>query len=62
MQASASRQAPSIDELDFLEELRLRTWARANFVPTEERDANWHPVILEEMRAKDEDLVELEQL
>ncbi len=40
-------------ELDFIEEMRLRTWARKNYVPTDERDDEWHPVILDEMSLKD---------
>jgi hypothetical protein len=40
-------------ELDFIEELRLRRWARENFVPRSERQLSWHPVILDEMNHKD---------
>ena len=40
-------------DLDFIEELRLRRWARENYVPVDESDAKWHPIILEEMRRKD---------
>ena len=40
-------------EPDLIEELRLRRWARENYVPADERDAGWHPIILEEMRRKD---------
>lgn len=40
-------------ELDFIEEMRLRTWARKNYVPSDERDEEWHPVILDEMALKD---------
>jgi len=40
-------------ELDFIEELRLRRWARENYVPREERKDSWHPVIQEEMKKKD---------
>ena len=40
-------------ELDFIEELRLRRWARENYVPSDERDTTWHPIILEEMTRKD---------
>ena len=40
-------------ELDFIEELRLRRWARENYVPVAERDAAWHPIILDEMSRKD---------
>jgi hypothetical protein len=45
-----------MEELDFIEELRLRRWARENFVPAELRQATWHPVILEEMTRKDRDV------
>src|SRR5262249_44883617 len=40
-------------ELDFIEELRLRRWARENYVPPDERSQKWHPVIHEEMEKKD---------
>lgn len=40
-------------ELDFIEELRLRRWARENYVPAGQRNASWHPVVLEEMGKKD---------
>ena len=39
--------------VDFIEELRLRRWARENYVPSGERDTAWHPIILEEMSRKD---------
>jgi hypothetical protein len=42
-----------LSELDLIEELRLRRWARENYVPSDERDTSWHPIILEEMRRKD---------
>ena len=40
-------------EIDPVEEMRLRTWARQHYAPTNERDSQWHPVILDEMRRKD---------
>jgi hypothetical protein len=40
-------------ELDFIEELRLRRWARENYVPRGERKHTWHPVIHQEMEKKD---------
>jgi hypothetical protein len=40
-------------ELDFIEELQLRRWARENYVPRGERKHSWHPVIQEEMEKKD---------
>ena len=42
----------------FIEELRLRRWARENYVPSDERDTAWHPIILEEMRRKDGEVSE----
>jgi len=45
-------------EPDLIEELRLRRWARKNYVPADERDAGWHPIILEEMRRKDGEVSE----
>jgi len=44
---------PSVAELDFIEELRLRRWARENYVPPESREQTWHPVVHEEMEKKD---------
>jgi len=45
----------AMSELDFIEELRLRRWARENYVPSSDRDGGWHPVVLEEMGRKDEE-------
>ncbi len=42
-------------EVDFIEELRLRRWARENYVPVSQRERTWHPIILEEMGRKDQD-------
>jgi hypothetical protein len=43
----------STAELDFIEELRLRRWARENYVPRGNRQQAWHPVVHEEMERKD---------
>lgn len=40
-------------DVDFIEELKLRRWARENYVPTDCRDKSWHPIVLEEMTRKD---------
>ncbi len=40
-------------ELDFIEEIRLRTWARENYVTQGDRSSSWHPIVLAEMRRKD---------
>ena len=39
--------------VDFIEELRMRRWARENYVPGHERQHGWHPVVHDEMRRKD---------
>ena len=40
---------------DPVEELRLRRWARENYVSVESRDPAWHAVVLDEMCRKDEE-------
>ena len=40
-------------EVDFIEELRLRRWAREHYVPADRRESSWHPVILDEMVRKE---------
>jgi hypothetical protein len=45
-------------DVDLIEELRLRRWARENYVPANEREPGWHPIILEEMRRKDREVGE----
>lgn len=40
-------------EMDLIEELRLRRWAREHYVAPESRDQSWHPVIHDEMKKKD---------
>lgn len=43
----------TLTDVDFIEEIRLRRWARENYRPAGERDESWHPVVLDEMQAKD---------
>ena len=47
-----------IDRVDLIKELRLRRWARSNYVPTEQRNYTWNPVVLDEMLRKDQELRE----
>jgi hypothetical protein len=42
-------------EVDLVEEMRLRTWARKNYVSACERDDAWHPVITDEMSRMDDE-------
>jgi hypothetical protein len=43
-------------DVDPIEEIRLRTWARKNYTPAHKRDDTLHPIILDEMKRKDEEL------
>ena len=40
-------------EVDPVEEMRMRTWARRHYAPVQDRDENWHPVVLDEMVRRD---------
>ncbi len=40
-------------QVDAIEEIRLRTWARRNYAPPTERSDEWHPVVLQEMERRD---------
>jgi hypothetical protein len=42
--------------VDPVEELRLRCWARENYVSADHRDSGWHAVVLDEMQKKDQEL------
>ncbi|EDL61066.1 hypothetical protein PM8797T_10109 [Gimesia maris DSM 8797] len=35
--------------------MRLRTWARKNYIEVSQRDDLWHPVILDEMLRIDQE-------
>ena len=43
----------ALRDTDLIAELRLRRWARENYVPTPQRDTAWHPIIHDEMTRKD---------
>ncbi len=45
--------APHASDVDPIDEMRLRTWARKNYAPATKRRADWHPIILDEMVKKD---------
>ena len=47
-------------DMDFIEELRLRRWARENYVPQHQRLSGWHPIVHEEMSARDVEQTEAE--
>jgi hypothetical protein len=47
--------SPTAEPVDFIEELRLRRWARENYCYAEARLCSWHPIVHEEMQLKDAD-------
>jgi len=51
MEMYSNRQ--SLEPVDPVEEMQLRTWARTHYLPSKQRDTKWHPVILDEMARKD---------
>lgn len=55
MNAPAAVAFETDTDLDPVDEIRLRTWARRNYTPPADRDTDWHPVILDEMRRRDEE-------
>ncbi len=44
------------EPLDLIEELRLRRWAREEYVPAAMRSPRWHPVVHDEMARRDREL------
>lgn len=48
--------------IDLIRELRLRQWARAHYVADDLRSPSWHPVVLDEMRRRDEELLDSNSL
>lgn len=40
-------------DLDMIEELRLRRWARENFAESANREESLHPIVQDEMRRMD---------
>jgi hypothetical protein len=36
--------------------MRLRRWARLNYVSPDRRPESWHPIVLAEMRCRDTEL------
>ena len=55
MNSSMTLEASVDFGVDPVEEMRLRTWARKNYAPLDERDENWHPIILDEMDRRDQE-------
>ncbi len=58
----AAPSAPVSGSLDPIAELKLRRWAREHHVPAAERDPLWHPVVWQEMSARDRERAALATL
>jgi len=43
-----------------IKEFRLRRWARMNYVSSDQRNETWHPIVLDEMKMKDQEMLETE--
>ncbi|MCA9017899.1 MAG: hypothetical protein KDA77_21420 [Planctomycetaceae bacterium] len=41
-------------------EFRLRRWARMHYVSSDQRKETWNPIVLDEMRMKDQEMREAE--
>lgn len=53
MSETKTLEVNAVRECDLVKELRLRRWARLNYVTAERRGKSWHPVVLHEMGLKD---------
>jgi hypothetical protein len=49
MNTACTVEAKVEEDVDAIEEIRLRTWAIKNYTPNSERDESWHPIIHDEM-------------
>ncbi|WP_339734509.1 hypothetical protein [uncultured Gimesia sp.] len=39
----------------------MRRWARMHYVPSDQRKETWNPIVLDEMRMKDQEMHEAEE-
>ena len=47
----------AFEKTSLIQELRLRRWARSNYISASQRnDEKWHPIVLDEMRIKDQEM------
>ena len=56
--SAKEQQANSVDAI---EEMRMRSWARRHYEPAAYRSSNLHPIILDEMRHKDQETTSASQ-
>lgn len=55
MQTLIADEVDNVVTVDPVEEMRLRTWARRHYAAAGDRDATWHPIVLDEMNRRDQE-------
>lgn len=53
MDTSAVLDRDSQQDIDVIDEFRMRTWARQNYMPADDREDGLHPVVVDEMLRKE---------
>ncbi|MEZ6048796.1 MAG: hypothetical protein R3C11_25095 [Planctomycetaceae bacterium] len=48
------------EKTDIVKELRLRSWARQNYVAPAARSKDWHPIVLDEMSRRDAEIMAMQ--
>lgn len=48
-------EGQTLHDVDPVEEMKLRTWARKHYRPAQERDSSLHPIVLDEMTRRDQE-------
>ncbi|ADG68017.1 hypothetical protein Plim_2191 [Planctopirus limnophila DSM 3776] len=57
MSSLAATKVDSGANVDLVEELRLRAWARSHYEPADRRSRRLHPIVLDEMQRKDQEQI-----
>jgi hypothetical protein len=55
VQTLIADEVDNVVTVDPVEEMRLRTWARRHYAAAGDRDATWHPIVLDEMNRRDQE-------
>ncbi len=55
VQTLIADEVDNVVSVDPVEEMRLRTWARRHYAAAGDRDATWHPIVLDEMSRRDQE-------
>ena len=53
MNSGVMVESETDESLDVIQEIRMRTWARQNYLPAQERGGDLHPVAIDEMNRMD---------